>query len=125
MAIFATSDSFFTVWSVEDNGKYSTVKLGTSRKNKQTGEWANSSWPFVRFVGAAHEGAKQLSERDRITNVRFCLDNEPYRDKNNQLVYPKQPHFVVFSFDSADIGRKPAGKAPVDEYEPDEDGLPF
>lgn len=115
MAIFATSDSFFTVWSVEDAGKYSTVRLGTSRKNKQTGEWANSSWPFVRFVGAAHDGAKHLSERDRITNVRFCLDNEPYRDKSGQLVYPKQPHFVVFSFDKAEDGRKPAGPAPVDE----------
>lgn len=125
MAIFATSDSFFTVWSVEDAGKYSTVKLGTSRKNKQNGEWLNSSWNYVRFVGAAHDGAKHLSERDRITNVRFCLDNEPYRDKTGALVYPKQPHFVVFSFDSADVGRKLAGKAPVDEYDPSESDLPF
>ena len=126
MAIFATSDSFLTFWEItRDEQNYCEAKLSSSRKDKVSGEWKNSNWSFVRFVGQAAKDVRTLQPKDKITNVRFSMECEPYTDKTGQRVYPKSPRLCVFIFDSADVGRKPAGKAPVDEYEPDEDGLPF
>lgn len=44
-----------TIWKVEDKGKYSEVKFSSARKDKNSGDYKNSTWSFVRFVGEAHK----------------------------------------------------------------------
>lgn len=126
MAIFATSDSFWTYWRTTDQQqKYATCVFSTSRKDKQNGEWKNSNWSFVRVVGNGFAKLADLNEKDKITNVRFSLECEPYTDKTGQRVFPKSPRMVIFDFDFAEVGRKPSGPAPVDEFDPDSSELPF
>lgn len=133
--IYATSNSFFTVWRGEIKDRYAEFSLSTSRKDKRDDSYKNSNWNFVRFVGDAFEKCKGLKERDRITNVTFSLECEPYTDRNGQTVYPKSPRLVVFSFDIAQPmgGTRPHSKPYANvsssgEYEDitDEDmDLPF
>lgn len=92
-------DQRASVWSVEDKGNYTQVKLGTSRKDKQSGEFKNSTWSFVRFVGEAHKKAADLKEKDRITIKAGGLNLEPYTDKSGERAWPKSPQFVVFDFE--------------------------
>lgn len=97
--IYAESNSFLKIWEVEHSEKYSTVKMGSSRKNKNTNEWINSNWSFIRFVGNAHEKSKYLKKGSKITNMRFSIDNEPYKNKNGEISYPTKPKIVVYDFE--------------------------
>lgn len=106
--IYATSESYFTVWRGTIHERYAEFSLSTSRKDKKTDEYKNSNWNFVRFVGDAFEESKKLKERDRITNVKFALECEPYTDRNGETVYPKSPRIVVFSFEMAENSRSGA-----------------
>lgn len=124
--IYANSNSYFKIWSLDESEKYTTVRMSTSRKNKMTDEWVNSNWQYVRFVGEAHKKCKMLSEGDKITNVRLSIDNEPYK-KDGETVYPKMYKLTVFDFDFVQDYRKPSKSAQVDDAdfgEPDGE-LPF
>lgn len=88
-----------TVWNVEDKGNYSVVKLSTARKNKDSGEYINSSWSFVRFLGRAHEKVNELSERDRIVILAGSISLEPYIDKEGNKAWPKNPQILVFDWE--------------------------
>ena len=91
-------DQRVSIWTIEDKGNWTSVKMGTSRKDKQTGEYKNSSWSFVRFVGSAHKKASQLTEKCRVTITSGGMSLEPY-EKNGERVWPKTPQIVVFDFE--------------------------
>ena len=78
------------IWEVEDKGNYSLVKMGSSRKDKRSGEYANSNWSFVRFVGSAHEKAKELNPKDRIVLKGAGISQEPYM-VDGEKKWPKNP----------------------------------
>lgn len=113
------------IWEVEHSEKFSTVKMSSSRKNKMTNEYVNSNWNFVRFVGNAHEKSKKLERGSRITNMKFSIDNEPYKNKAGETVYPTRPKIVVYDFEIIDDGanEKKNHKPEVDDGDFGE--LPF
>lgn len=122
--IKAVSSSYFTVWDIDVSDKYTTLKLSTSRKDKDSGEYKNSNWSYVRAVGKAHQLAKGLKQRDRITNVNFSMECEPYV-KDGVKQFPKSPRITFFEFDVAEgYQNRPSASPAVDEYSPDGD-LPF
>lgn len=131
--IYAKSDSYFTVWDITVEDRRVLVNATTSKKDKRSGEYVNSSWSYMNFVGNAYAKACKLNRRDRITNLEFGLTNEQYVDKDGNKVYPKSPRIVVFDFEVAAPrtgGKKPSTKAYVDSAEGDididDDGdLPF
>jgi hypothetical protein len=97
--LYISDSQYVTIWEVEDKGSYSLVKMSTSRKNKKTGEYLNSNWSFVRFVGDAHTKASELKRQDRIVLKGAGISQEPYKDANGNKAYPKNPQFVVFNFE--------------------------
>lgn len=117
---------FVTVWEVEDKGTWASVKLGTSRKDKKTGEYANSNWSFVRFVGNAYnDDLLALEPKTRIIIKSGMISQEPYM-KDGEKVWPKNPGIVVFAWEMPDEDNRPAGNTKKDKIEDEEDnGLPF
>jgi single-strand DNA-binding protein len=90
-------NSYATVWEVKQgNGNYTDVRLSTSRKNKQTGQYETDFSGFVRFIGTAHQNAGSLKERDRI-KIGDCEVTNTY-NKEKQVTYT---NFAVFSFELA------------------------
>ena len=92
-----------TVWSVEDKGTYGIVRLSTSRKDKRTGEYANSTWSFVRFVGNAYKNIDKL-EREMQISIVGGISREPYVDpeistRKDGRVWPKNESIVVFAWE--------------------------
>jgi hypothetical protein len=112
-----------TVWKIEPKDKFTEVQFSSSRKEQgEGGGWKNSSWSFVRFVGAAHTKAAGLQRQDRIVLTKAAMSKEPY-EKDGETLYPKNPAMVVFDFDMADA---PAGHNPdVPPQVEDEPELPF
>jgi len=116
-----------TVWSVEDKGTYSLVSMSSSRKDKKSGEYKNTSWSFVRFVGEAHKKAGELKEKDRIELHGAILSREEYEDEDGNRAWPKNPQFVVFNWQYPDNADASGGydAPPKVQVEPDDDELPF
>lgn len=130
--------SYATVWEVTDEGNYSVVSISTSKKNQKTKEYETDfSTKFARFIGEAHEGAKELKPKDRIKlgNCGVTAKFDPEKEK----IYT---NFCVFSFEPAgnysaagNKTEKKTAKAPKKDFkklvevdaveEDDDDELPF
>ena len=94
-------DNYATIWKMEDKGNYSLGQVSTSRKEKTTGEYANSSWSFVRFVGKAHEKSASLIDKEGYTRIKVILggiSREPYMEEGEKL-WPKNPAIVIFDYE--------------------------
>jgi hypothetical protein len=129
MSLPIAENARVTIWSVEDRETYSLVKMGSSRKDKRTNEYANTTWSFVRFVGAAHDKAKGLNEKDRIVLKGATVAQEPYM-KDGEKVWPKYPQITVFNFEPYVYENNEDGgldKPPVVEEDEDDsdDNMPF
>lgn len=92
-------NGFMTVWSVEPSksGNTTRVRLSSSRKNKQTGEYEQDFSGFCTFIGHAHNAANKLHERDRI-KILECDVGTTY-DKEKKVEYV---NYKVFDFEPAD-----------------------
>ena len=131
------SNYFATVWSVENMGKFTKVRLSTSRKNRDTGEYEQDFSGFCSFVTNAHAKASKLRERDRIqlgdVDVTTVYDKERGREFVNYTVFDFEFEADVKSSGSDSRRPAPASKRapaapPVDnpvEGETDEEELPF
>jgi hypothetical protein len=95
-------DVFATVWKVEDKENYALVTLSTSRKDKASGEYKNSNWSFVRFVGDAYKQIDKLGldERQRIIIRGGCFSREKYQDSDGNDAYPKNVQMTVFQWEN-------------------------
>lgn len=120
-------DSYAKVWSVESMSDTSTkLRISTSRKNKESGEYEQDFSGFVTCVGtAAAKKAACLKEGDRIK--LGDVDVTTRYDKEKKTTYT---NFKVFSFDVE--GSAPAPAEPhndpqptVDSGEADDNRLPF
>lgn len=89
--------SYATIWSVEDKGNWSNVRLSTSRKNKQTDAYEQDFGGFVRFIGDAHKNAGSLAERDRIKFGEVEVTNTYNKEKN--VTYT---NVACFTFEKAE-----------------------
>lgn len=97
-----------TIWSVEDKGKYSTVKLSTSKKDKD-GKYQTDFNGFVRFIGEAHRKAPVLKERDHIKIGEVDVSTSYNKEKRLSTT-----NYAMFSFEMVD-GSKPAAAKPTAE----------
>lgn len=86
------------VWEKEDHGNYAVVKLGTSHKDKKSGEYLNSNWSFVRFVGDAYNDIMDIPDKTRIIIKSGRITQEPYM-KDNVKTWPKSPQITVFAWE--------------------------
>lgn len=102
--------AFARIWSVNDEGKYSTANVSVSRKNKDTGKYdVEFSDGYVRLVGSAHEAAKDLglptreefdSQSDKGVSVKIssCDVTNNYDTKTKKLY----TNCVMFGFEIPD-----------------------
>ena len=116
------------IWNIEKKERHALVRMSSSRKEKDSGEYKNSTWSFVRFVGRAFEKIDTLSVNDTIVLKGAGLSKEPYTDKNTgEIKYPQNPQFVVFNwepFSYEDGGQSSSSSKPPVVESSDED-LPF
>lgn len=118
--------AYATVWEVrEGKGKYSDVRISTSRKNQQSGEYETDFSGFARFIGDANIGASGLKEKDRIRLGDVSVTNNYNKEK--KVTYT---NYQVFSFEMADGSPVNAATPAKTEFNVDvEDGvdeeLPF
>jgi hypothetical protein len=115
------------VWSWEIKTGYAVVKMGSSRKDKKTGEYKNSNWSFVRFMGDAYNkiDSENLKEGDTIVLKGASISWEAYM-KDNVKEFPKNPSITVFNWEhyQADNSKNSRMDTPP-QIEEDEDNLPF
>jgi len=76
-----SNGSYAKVWNVENRGNYHDVRISVSSKDKKSGEYKQTFGGFVRFVGKAHNQAKDLREGDRIRMDRVDVENRYDADK--------------------------------------------
>jgi hypothetical protein len=112
------------VWEVEDHDTYAIVKLGTSRKDKKTNEYANSNWSFVRFVGEAYKGITEVPEKTRIVIKSGRISQEPYM-KDGVRTWPKSPQITVFAWAEVEQSGQPSKQDEPPVVEESSDELPF
>lgn len=122
--------AFATVWSTESKGNVVKVRISTSKKNKQSGEYETDFSSFVNFVGEAGKKASLLKEKDKI-KIGDCDVTNSY-DKEKKVTYT---NYAIFSYEMADAANtpststkketsKPTSNNEVDEEDP-ADKVPF
>lgn len=92
-------EAYATIWEVEDRGKYANGKFSTSRKDKETGEYYNSSW-FGNFFGKAYDIVTS-SELPIRVKIKGKFDNEPYM-KDGEKIYRKTPAIGIWDVEIQD-----------------------
>jgi hypothetical protein len=112
-----------TLWEVEDHDTYAVAKLGTSHKDKKTGDYLNSNWSFVRFVGKAYEGIMDVPLKSRIVIKSGWITQEPYM-KDGVKTWPKNPQITVFAWEYPE-GTDNSSKMDQPPIVEDDDSLPF
>ena len=113
-----------TLWEVEDHDTYAVAKLGTSHKDKKTGEYLNSNWSFVRFVGKAYEGIMDVPLKSRIVIKSGWITQEPYM-KDGVKTWPKSPQITVFAWTKLDDDDRPSKEDEPPVVEDSVDDFPF
>lgn len=128
------------VWKVEDKGNYARINFSTSRKDKETGEYQNSSW-FANVVGKAYEFVKDI-ERGEFVHMKGRFSNERYQDDYGNWQNRKMPDIMIYDMDyyenmGTDMDKPPrvvaqseskpkaTGKKTQRVQPPDDDELPF
>lgn len=133
--------AYARLWSVDDEGKYSTANLSVSKKNKDTGKYdVEFSHGYVRLVGTAHTEAQKLglpSREDFKTGgykgvpikISSCDVSNKY-DPQKKTVYT---NYVVFGFEvqegmqtvTEEQEQKAATSKKQIEKQEEDDDLPF
>jgi len=119
--------AYSMIWQVEPKGTWTKVRLNTSRKNKDTGEYEQDFSGFVSFVGNANAKAQQLKERDRIRLGDVDVTTRYDKERNREYV-----NYTCFSFEMADNQNNSRGNVASNEVDSnpvegdtDDDTLPF
>lgn len=114
--------AYATVWEITDEGKYASVRLSISRKDKQSGEYKTDFNSIVRFVGDAYQKIKGNPSRTRI-RLGSCDTTNKY-DKEKEKLYT---NYTVFDCEIVNGQPKQEDSnnlASTEPVENDED-LPF
>lgn len=69
------------VWEIEDKGKYTSLKITTSKKNKDNSYTKDYSG-YVRAIGHAHNKAKEIHSGDSVHITDFELTNNYVKERN-------------------------------------------
>ena len=104
-----SNGSYGKIWSFEDKGKYGTVNLSTSKKNKDTDQYETDfQHKFVAVAGEAYSFLKSNGvPKDglRVKIVSCAVTNKYDPDKKVTYWNP-----VVFALEDANGGSAPASK---------------
>lgn len=114
--------AYATIWSVENKGNFSNVRVSISKKNRSTGAYEQDFSGYIRFIGEAHKNASTLNERDRIKVGEFEVTTN--YDANRKTTYT---NYALFSFELPDGSPKSAPQ-PLQKYDadlPDTEEDPF
>ena len=82
---------------IPGNGNYTKVRLSTSKKNRDTGEYEQDFSGFVMMIGRANAKAQRLQEGDRIKLGEIDVTTTYNRDQGKEYV-----NYKCFDFDPAD-----------------------
>lgn len=104
--------SYAKIWEIRAiNPKYSDIRISTSKKDKETGEYSQDFGGYVRMVGKAHEQMNYLHEGDKFKIVRCGVENR--YDKEKKVTYN---NFIIFDAEVEDAPASPDSSA--DEENP-------
>lgn len=103
---------YMTVWDVKPGkfGDTTRVRLSSSRKDKQTGEYIQDFAGFCTFFGKAGDDAMSLKPRDRIKLGECDVTTKFDKAKNVEYV-----NYRVFGFEMADGGNSMANMTPEEK----------
>ena len=122
------------IWSIENRGNYSTAKISTSKKRKDTDNYETDFQDgFVRLIGPAHTKAQEITipEKGLPIQIKSCEVTTPYNAEKKR----GYTNYAIFAFDipqsnvpvSAGVpssGSAEQAKNPV-PTDDSEDDLPF
>lgn len=118
------TNSYATVWDIKPvSDTVTEIRISTSRKNRQSGEYEQDFSGFVRCIGTAcATSAAKLQKNSRI-KIGDCEVTTKY-DTGKKTTYT---NFTMFSFDLADSTPKSEPKPVENQGDAfDNDGeLPF
>lgn len=120
-------DGFATVWSVEQGkGKSMKVRISSSHKNKDTGEYEQDFSGFCIFIGNACVKAAGLKPKDRIrlgdVDVTTWYNKETKQERVTYKVFDfeliKNAEEASVTLDSVDDAEEAEEDADSDENTP-------
>ena len=116
------SNAHATVWSVEPKTDNVTiVRISTTRKNRQTGEYEQDFSGFAAFMGSATaRKAAALKEKSRIKLLDVEVCNRYDKDAHREYTY-----YNVWSFEPAGKDAPAKKTSAPDEVEIETDDMPF
>lgn len=90
--------SYAKIWEIKAiNDRYSEIRISTSKKDKETGEYSQDFGGYVRMVGQAHKAMDHLQEKDSFKIVRCGVEN--HYNKEKKITYN---NFVIFEVEIDD-----------------------
>lgn len=100
------TNSYMTIWEVNDKGNYAEVSLTSTKKNKATGNNEQDfGSKFVRFVGDAYLQRPMPEQRIKVTGCG--VQNAYVKDGKTQ--YLKSPTYVVWAYELQESNGKSGG----------------
>jgi hypothetical protein len=104
--------SYAKLWEIrERKEKYTDIRISTSRKNKETGNYEQDFGDFARLVGKAHEAAEDLNDGDRFKIIKCGVENRYNKEK--KVTYY---NFVIFEIEP--VESEPSKDVSDDEENP-------
>lgn len=108
-------DAYAKVWEIKpnENGKTTSVRLSTSKKNKDTGEYEQDFSGICFFIGKANIKARQqLSVKDRIRLTECDVTTDYNKETKENKVF-----FKVWDFEPASAEQSAPPSVPQAEPE--------
>ena len=106
----ASKGFFFFFLDIKDNGKFTTLKISTSKKVND--EYVKDFNGYVRAIGHAHNKAKEIKVGDSIHVTEFELTNNYVKERN--ITYT---NVAVFEIDEIKGSNQPQQSQQDTEWE--------
>lgn len=118
------NNSYAKVWEITDHGKYATVDMSISRKNKETGNYDTTfKYKFVRFVGKAFDKVLKLEKGSSI-KITEC-DVEYFGKQKEDGTWQNIFKPIVYDFDVEGGSSMPSADDFMAVPDGDDEFMPF
>lgn len=124
-----SNNNYATIWEIRTTkGKAMNVRLSTSRKDKNTGDYETDFSDYCFFVGKAAEKVKSCKAKDRVRLLETSVTSRWDKEQKKNFYT-----FTVWDIEMADGkgGRSqssvvpPKTSAPAQQSSGSDDDLPF
>jgi len=100
--------SYAKIWEIKEiKDKYSEIRISTSQKDKNSGEYRQDFGAFVRMVGQAHQQLAYMSEGDKFKILRCGVENSYNKEKKTTYT-----NYVIFEIEAEDPAEPKADENP-------------